>query len=97
MLIIGNSHSKDTYNLFVTNQARFPGDEFARFALQVGNITEQDPIGLFSSPNWQAAEVILVSTKWRPNDLDGVRPLLARARAEGKQLILTTLTLEFPH
>lgn len=107
VLIIGNSHSKDTYNLFVTNQERFPGDEFARFALQLGCISEQDPIGLFSSPNWQAADVILVSTKWRltgcapltshADDLDGVRPLLARARAEGKPLVLTTLTLEFPH
>lgn len=97
VLIIGNSHSKDTYNLFVTNQERFPADEFARFALQVGSIRAQDPIGLFSSPNWQAAEVILVSTKWRTDDLDGVPVLLARAWAEGKQVILTTLTLEFPH
>jgi hypothetical protein len=107
VLIIGNSHSKDSYNLFVTNQQRFPGDEFARFALQLACISEQDRIGLFSLPNWQAADVILVSTKWQvtgcammtshADDLDGIRPLLARARAEGKQLFLSTLTLEFPH
>lgn len=107
VLIIGNSHSKDTYNLFVTNPARFPGDEFARFSLQLACISEEDPVGLFRSPNWQAADVILVSTKWQvtgcpamtahTDDLAGVPPLLARARAEGKQVVLTTLTLEFPH
>lgn len=103
VLVVGNSHAKDTFNALFLNRDRFTGYEFARYGLQLACLDASS--NLFDAPSYQAANVILVSTRWanRPcpgsavsrHDLQGLDPLHERTRADGKLLVLTTSAPEF--
>lgn len=100
VLIIGNSHSKDLFNMFALNSELFPEFEFARYGAQLA--CTGDLAGL---PNFQAADVVILSTLWNSarlcngkilDDINGARKIVAVARQHKKLLVLASNTLEFP-
>ncbi|MEZ5665623.1 MAG: acyltransferase family protein [Burkholderiaceae bacterium] len=103
VLVIGNSHAKDTFNMLYLNRERFPSFEFARYGLQMACLEPSSP--LFASPSYQAADVILVSTRWsertcpgsgaRRPDLQGLDVLHARTQADGKRTVVASAAPEF--
>lgn len=106
ILIIGNSHSMDLYNVFASNLERFPNLEFARYGIQMSDLDHPEGLALYRSPNYEAADVVMVSTRWSTfrferqsrgrNDFDGLEALVQRAREDGKLVVLTSETPQFP-
>lgn len=106
VLIIGNSHSKDLFNLFAQNQKLFPQFEFARYGVHVACLGDAARATFFRAPAYKSADVILVSTRWTESrcsgvensrdDFYGIETLVRVAKRDGKLVVLTSNTLEFP-
>lgn len=106
VLIVGNSHSIDLYNVFALNNDRFPHLEFARFGMQISDIGHANGEALCTSPNYKAADVILISTHWSNfrfeaesrgrSDFEGFEALVKRVTQDGKLLVLASETPQFP-
>lgn len=104
VLIVGNSHSKDLFNLFALNAELFQEFEFARYGAQIaclGDSTNR----FFASPNYRAADVVLVSTRWEEarlcdgktlGDIEGARKLASIAQQDGKLAVIASNSLAFP-
>jgi peptidoglycan/LPS O-acetylase OafA/YrhL len=106
VLIVGNSHSRDLFTMFYLNAGLFPDLEFARYGMQLSCLATADSGPFFQSPNYRAADIVLVSTAWRDrgcrpghathNDFTAIELLARAARTDGKLLALTSLMLRFP-
>ncbi|MBP6242553.1 MAG: acyltransferase [Chromatiaceae bacterium] len=104
VLIIGNSHSKDLFNLLFLNMESFPNFQFGRFGIQISCIDGGSRF--FQSSNYKASQVILISTQWRDtgckdspgskSDFQGLERLVQRATIDRKLVVITTNALEFP-
>lgn len=107
VLIIGNSHSGDLFNVFGSCRELFPTMEFARYGVQLSDFGHPEGDALFETPNYKAADVILVSTRWSGfrfeqrsrgrSDFRGLESLIPRVAQDGKLLVLSTESPHFPH
>lgn len=94
LLIIGNSHSKDIYNILANSTQAQDAFEIARFGLQVRRaLTEQT--GLRTAPNYQQADIVMVATQYAPGDIAALGPLIDTIKADGKTVIVVTNIFEF--
>jgi peptidoglycan/LPS O-acetylase OafA/YrhL len=106
VLIIGNSHSMDLYNVFAITKELFPQLEFARYGIQISSFGYPDGEPMFSAPNYLAADVIMISTRWSGfrfearsrgrSDFKGLEVLVDRTENDGKLLVITSETPQFP-
>jgi peptidoglycan/LPS O-acetylase OafA/YrhL len=106
VLVVGNSHSMDLYNVFTIRPELFPSFEFARYGIQISDLAHPEGESLYRSPNYRAADVVMVSTRWSTfrfeaqsrgrSDFDGLEALMRRSRSDGKLLVLTSETPQFP-
>ncbi len=85
-LVVGNSHSKDTFNAFYLNRELFPGSAFARYAIS-DEFFPADVAVLRESPNYRNADEIIVSTRFM-GSLDGLRRFAMQLREDGKALTI---------
>ncbi|WP_233548471.1 acyltransferase family protein [Aurantiacibacter zhengii] len=86
-LIVGNSHSKDLFNALYLNRDLFSGSQFARFAIS-DRFRPQDVGVLRRSPNYRAADEIVVSTRFESGALDGLENFISAAQADGKTVTI---------
>ena len=106
ILIIGNSHSIDMFNAFASNAELFPSMDFARYGMQVSDVGHPEGEAFFESPNYRAADIVLISTRWSNfrfearsrgrSDFDGLKLLIPRVRGDGKVLALCSENPQFP-
>jgi len=94
VLIVGNSHSKDMFNALHLAGDAFPNFEFARFGMHV-EIDRAQVETLMETPNFAAANTILVTFRFRDYALERLPILLEPLVASGKNVVLTTTTTEF--
>ncbi|MEL7105734.1 MAG: acyltransferase family protein [Pseudomonadota bacterium] len=94
VLIVGDSHAKDMYNMLSQNLDILPGIEVARFGMAVEIKTEHLD-ALQASPNFAAADTVLVSFRYRRFAMDDLPLLLDVLAQSGKQVVLTSRAPEF--
>lgn len=94
ILVIGNSHSKDVFNSLHLNAELFPQVEFARFGIHRLFPAEQIE-QLLGTPNFAAADVILVAARYPANLQDVLPPALDAILGAGKEVILIGPGAEF--
>ncbi len=97
LLIVGNSLSEDMFNAFYQNKDLFKKFEFARFRMQTSHFKDKEKVDtLFSSPNYQAADVILLSASYYSNKGSATKQTEAFAHAvntiqdTGKKLVVAS-------
>lgn len=94
LLIIGNSHAKDMFNVLHLSQHLFPGKEFARFGLDA-NLKDNQIEQLFASPNFKKASKTLISFKYQQETFPPLEKLIHRIKEQGKAVVLLSNTPEF--
>ena len=87
VLLIGNSHSKDLYNTFLSSQQFQNHFEIARYEGEVRNLSKIGN-GLYKSKNYQDADVIIVVSHYYKEDLDDIEPLVNRLLRDNKKVVL---------
>ncbi|MGS0695254.1 acyltransferase family protein [Shewanella sp. 0m-4] len=91
LLIVGNSHSKDLFNVLSSSEASLAQFQLARFGTEIGHIDES----FFSSPNYRLADTIMLASQYKPQDLPQIETLVTRLIKDNKKPILVKNIYEF--
>lgn len=94
VLIIGDSLSKDVYNALILNSDFFPNHEFARFNLHRKSL-EEDLDTLRSTPNFEAANVIMIAPNYYREYRQALASILEAVSAPSKEIIVLGNTARF--
>lgn len=109
VLIVGNSHGDDQFNMFLQRPDLFPDLSVLRHDVDLScfeSETEKSR-ALYEDERYKNADVILISSQFAKvrrcdlnnsetsNDFAGLRNLIQSAKDDGKKVVLTTNSLEF--
>lgn len=95
ILIIGNSHSRDIFNAMDMVARNTPEIEVARFGMLTLFPQPQREM-LFETPNFAAADVVMIASRYNENDLEApLTSLIDDLRRAGKVVVLVGNTAEF--
>lgn len=95
ILIIGNSHSKDIFNVVLNSD--YVGEQFqiARFGVQISDLLKPDA-DLFQTPNYAEADLVMLATRYSEEDLEALQFVVERIIGDKKEVILVRNIYEFP-
>ncbi|MCH2190197.1 MAG: acyltransferase, partial [Gammaproteobacteria bacterium] len=100
VVIMGNSHGKDFYNVFAQNMDLFSDYEFEYIGVGIG--TNPQRFKAKTDHEWfQKADVVLVSNKFMPRthkyagDLAVLGNFIDKVKALGKPIVILSNTVEF--
>lgn len=91
LLIVGNSHSKDIYNVIAQSgyESRV---QLARFGMQISQFDAR----LYESPNYRNADIVLIASRYWPGDEDAIDDAVGRMVKDGKRVGIVPLLFEQP-
>ena len=84
LLIVGNSHSKDMFNIFYHSDVLSEQFNVARYGVQLRDIDAS----FFTSDAYKFSQAIMISTKLREGDLDRLYDVSNRIVNDSKQLVI---------
>ncbi len=94
LLIVGNSHCKDMYNVLTLSKDTSDRYQIARFGVEIRNALKEDT-GLLTSPNYNQADVIMICSRYNREDADYLKKVTKRFLADGKVVAITRNIYEF--
>lgn len=89
VLIVGVSVSRDFFNAVYLNRDKFPQTEFARIAMH-RTIKQEQVALLLESPNFKAADTIVVNFTVAEPEMARYRELVTYLAATGKRILLVS-------
>ncbi len=92
ILVIGNSHSKDIFNTLVASSTITREYQIARFGIQIDRL----PGRALTSPNYRAADIIVIASRYLKKDLDNLTAAVQVMRQADKRVVLVKSIFEFP-
>lgn len=95
LLIVGNSHSNDIYNVLTHSESATNKFQLARFGTQFKYLVRDDA-DLWSSPNYRAAETIMIATRYSRGDAKRIEPILSKLLSDGKKVAIVKNIHLFP-
>ena len=95
VFIVGDSHSKDLFNIFITNKDRYQDMEFARYGINLKDLKNYRKDMFVNSHNFINADYILYSERYVESDLNYIKDLIDLSKTNQKKLILFLKRLEF--
>lgn len=94
ILVIGNSHSKDVFNMLHLSPDRGQRYEVARFGIAT-RFPQDQLTELFTSPNFQAADIVMLAPRYT-DDVNAFLPnLISEIQATEKTVVVVGNTPEF--
>ena len=95
ILIVGDSHSKDLFNFFKTNEKKFKNYEFARYGINLIDLNNYRKKNLLLSHNFKNADYVLFSQRYKKKDLIYLQKLIELTDQNKKKLIVFLKKPEF--
>ncbi len=95
ILIVGDSHSKDIFNFFKTNEKKFENYEFARYGINLIDLENYRKKNLLLSHNFKHADYVLFSQRYKKKDLIYLPKLIELTNQNKKRLIIFLRKPEF--
>jgi hypothetical protein len=91
LLIVGNSFSKDLYNVLTSSDAATEHFQIARFGAQISEVDG----GFFAAPNYLLSKVVVIATRFTDPDLAALPGLVERMLGDGKTVAVADNVFEF--
>ena len=95
ILIVGDSHSKDLFNFFMTNEKKFANYEFARYGINLIDFENYRKKNFLLSDNFKHADYVLFSQRYKKKDLIYLQKLIELSDENKKKLIIFLKKPEF--
>ena len=92
VLIVGNCHADDTFIALKLNQNFFPNYEFVRYYSEIYNL---DNLIAKRTEIYSDVDIILISTRWRDNDISILETLIKKIQEDGKKIVILSNIPEF--
>ena len=95
VLIIGDSHSKDLFNVFYSNKSEYSKYEFARYGFNLEWFSNNDnKIKIFKNSNlYKNSDIIIISTRWNLEKIKNIENFININ--ENKKIIIASSSPEF--
>ncbi|TRY15575.1 acyltransferase family protein [Shewanella hanedai] len=91
LLIVGNSHSKDIFNVLTSSGQTMEQFQIARFGSEIFNLDKR----LFDSPNYGVADVIMFVSQYKTQDIEVFGSVIEQVIEDGKRVSLVKNIYEF--
>jgi peptidoglycan/LPS O-acetylase OafA/YrhL len=91
LLIVGNSFSKDLYNVLTNSDSATEHFQVARFGTQISEVDG----GFFAAPNYVLSKVVVIATRFTGPDLAALPGLVERMLGDGKTVAVADNVFEF--
>ena len=91
LLIVGNSHSKDIYNVLSSSKRILSNYQLARFGVQIRDIEE----AFYSSANYRNADIVVLASLYSRSDIDEIESKVKRILSDEKKVIIFEKILGF--
>ncbi len=95
ILFLGDSHSKDIFNLFYTHKDFYTNYEFARYGFNLKDIFNNRKKNLIISETFKKANIIVLSLRYNYNDLSLIDEFYKILNSYNKNLIIVLKKPEF--
>ena len=95
ILIVGDSHSKDLFNIFETNKNLFSNFEFARYGINLVDFSNYRKNIFLESFNFKNADYIIFTARYKKESIVFINQLIELSKKHNKKLILTLKRPEF--
>jgi peptidoglycan/LPS O-acetylase OafA/YrhL len=87
LLVIGNSFSKDLYNILINSDDAKSCFQIARYGTQIKNLISSPPEAL-DSPNYKAADVVMIASRYDAGDSDTLEKVVEILIKDRKTVII---------
>jgi peptidoglycan/LPS O-acetylase OafA/YrhL len=94
LLVVGNSFSKDAWNLLTDSRAITDAFQIARYGSQIKNLPASKQF--FASPNFRDSDVIVLASRYSAADNRVIEALVDEILRRGKKVAILDSTFEFP-
>lgn len=91
MLVVGDSHSKDLYNVLSSSKCVTAHIALARFGVSFHALTPK----FYSSPNYLQSDMLLIASRYSKEDFPNLNALVTEALGDGKHVMLVRNIFEF--
>ena len=91
LLIVGNSHSKDMFNIFYSSDELLHHFDVARYGVDLRDIDNS----FFASEAYRYSQVVMIATWHKPGDLERLHELSNRIVNDNKQLVIVEESIFF--
>lgn len=91
ILLVGNSHSKDIYNVLMNSNTAHEQFQLARFGTELMDINND----FYLTPNYQLADILMYVSQYKPADLGVFNTLIKRGLSDGKKVVFIKNIYEF--
>ena len=92
MLLVGNSHSNDLFNVLNFSPELRERFQLARYGVQIGSLKEE----FYSTPNYQHAETIMIVSRYGDFDIKRLPGIIDRMQADAKKVYLVSEIFRYP-
>jgi hypothetical protein len=95
VLLVGNSHSKDLFNVFWFSARVAKNFQIAFYGTQIRELN--DPAArIFSSPNYRAADIVVIVSRYSKEDVDALPTILDKMSKDKKSVVVVENIFPFP-
>jgi peptidoglycan/LPS O-acetylase OafA/YrhL len=100
LLLVGNSHSKDLFNVLINSKYATEQFEIARYGARIGDLTKTERF--WNSPNYIQADVVIISNRFKDDnyisndDIGQMNNIVERVEQDGKTVAIVENIFEFP-
>lgn len=95
LLLVGNSHSKDLYNVLINSDYSKSHFQIARYGVQVNDINKSPK--LFSSPNYEASDIVMLVSRYSEDDLEELESVAEKIISDNKKVVIVKNIFEFDY
>ena len=94
LLLVGNSHSKDIFNVLINSNYAKSHFQIARYGTQIRSLTKKDA-GLFSSPNYKYSDIVMLASLYDEEDTIGLDSVVQKIIKDKKRVVIVKSIFRF--
>jgi len=94
VIVVGNSHSKDIYNILSASASIASYYNVARFGVQIRDLNKNHLF--WKSPNYLFSKFIVIASRYSKEDVNNIQFVIDRIISDNKTPILVSNIFEFP-
>jgi len=87
ILLVGNSHSKDVYNTFLSCKVATDSFQIARYGVQNAELVSKTH-SLYNSPNYKQSRIIILASLHSATDLEIFPIIIENIKEDGKLIVI---------
>lgn len=92
--LVGNSHSKDLYNVFTNATSVTENYGVTRYGAEIHDLPKSSRF--WTSENYRKADTVVIVSRYTAEDIEILPGVIHRLKADGKKISLVKNVFEFP-